>query len=168
MAAAELKSDNPILLAKERIAAHVYGTSRVASGVVARRVAELVKVASADKPLVLGLSIDSALGAVYEELVRLHREEQLSFQHVHAFVLHEYHGLAPHMQELQSFQAFLQQYLLDHVDIAPGTFRRPISENNLYLISPQFVLSTNYNNHFIFIFIFRRERAQGGRCRGCK
>jgi glucosamine-6-phosphate deaminase len=119
MAAAELKSDNPILLARERIATHVYGTSRVASGVVARHVEELVKRASADKPLVLGLSIDSALGAVYEELVLLHREQQLSFQHVHAFVLHEYHGLAPHMQELQSFQAFLQQYLLDHVDIAP-------------------------------------------------
>jgi glucosamine-6-phosphate deaminase len=71
---------------------------------------------------VLGLGVDSGLGAVYEELVRLHHEEGLSFRHVHVFVAHEYHGLAPHMRQLQSSQAFLQQYLLDHLtDLPPGT-----------------------------------------------
>jgi len=121
----ELRGGVAVLLAKERIATHVYGPSRAASAVVALRTAELVKGASAEQPLVLGLGVDSGLGAVYEELVRLHREEGLSFRHVHVFVAHEYHGLAPHMRQLQSSQAFLQQYLLDHLtDLPPDNVHK--------------------------------------------
>jgi glucosamine-6-phosphate deaminase len=115
----------PVLVARERIATHVYGTSRAACEVVARRTAELVRSPVAERPVVLGLGVDSALAPVYEELVRLHREEGLSFRHVRAFVVHEYHGLAPHMRQLQSFQAFLQQYLLDHIDLPPGVCTPP-------------------------------------------
>lgn len=110
-----------VLLARERIPTQVFDTSRAACVAVAQHVAELVRVATAEQPLVVGLSVDSGLTAVYEELVRLHATERLSFAHVQPVVLHEYHGLAPHMRSLQSSQAFLQQYLLDHIDVAPGT-----------------------------------------------
>jgi len=117
----EEHTTNAVLLARERIATHVFSTSRAACAAAARQVADKIREATAERPLVVGLGVDSALGAVYEELARKHTDEKLSFRHVHVVVLHEYHGLAPHMRGLQGHLAFLQQYLLDHVDIAPGT-----------------------------------------------
>lgn len=112
-----------VLVARERVETHVFGTSREACRTVSRSVAERVREATAERPLVVGLGVDSALAAVYDEVVRLAAQDdalRAAFRHVHAAVLHEYHGLAPHMQDLQSAHVFLRHHLLDHVDIAPG------------------------------------------------
>ena len=52
---------------------------------------------------------------VYAELVRLHREEGLSFKNVITFNLDEYYPMSPNSQ--QSYVHFMNEHLFDHVDI---------------------------------------------------
>jgi hypothetical protein len=52
---------------------------------------------------------------VYDELVRLHREEGLSFANVVTFNLDEYWPMEP--GDLQSYRRFMDEHLFDHVDI---------------------------------------------------
>ncbi len=52
---------------------------------------------------------------MYDELVRLHQEEGLSFKNVVTFNLDEYFPMQPH--ELQSYVRFMNEHLFDHIDI---------------------------------------------------
>jgi len=74
-------------------------------------------------PCVLGLATGSTPVGVYQELVRLHREEGLSFKSVVTFNLDEYFPMAPN--ELQSYVRFMREHLFDHVDIAPENIHIP-------------------------------------------
>lgn len=65
--------------------------------------------------IVLGLATGSSPIPVYNELVRLHREEGLSFRNVITFNLDEYYPIQPDSQ--QSYYHFMHEYLFDHVDI---------------------------------------------------
>jgi glucosamine-6-phosphate deaminase len=64
---------------------------------------------------VLGLATGSTPIQVYGELVRMHREEGLSFRRVVTFNLDEYYPIRP--EELQSYVRFMNEYLFDHIDI---------------------------------------------------
>jgi len=64
---------------------------------------------------VLGLITGSTPVAIYSELVRLHREEDLDFSQVVAFAVYEYFGLGP--DRLQSHRRWLQQNFFDQVNI---------------------------------------------------
>ena len=80
----------------------------------ARFVADLVR----RKPdCVLGLATGGTPIGLYLELIRLHREEGLDFSQVRTFNLDEYVGLGP--AHPQSYRYFMQQYLFDHINIAP-------------------------------------------------
>jgi glucosamine-6-phosphate deaminase len=109
------------LQSREKIRCFIHPTSRAAAQVLARYVAQRISESGCDAshPFVLGLSMDSGLGAVYEELVSLHKEGKLSFKNVAVFNVAEYHALTPYMRQLQSHQIFLDTYLLEHVDILP-------------------------------------------------
>lgn len=72
---------------------------------------------------VLGLATGSSPIGVYQELVRLHREEGLSFQNVVTFNLDEYYPMQP--DELQSYVYFMHEQLFDHVDIRPENVHIP-------------------------------------------
>ena len=50
---------------------------------------------AASKPFVLGLPTGSTPLGVYKELIKRHREGNLSFQHVVTFNMDEYVGLTP-------------------------------------------------------------------------
>lgn len=82
------------------------------SHTAARFVVELLR----KKPdCVLGLATGSTPLGMYAELIRQHRDEGLSFARVVTFNLDEYVGLtAAHPQ---SYRAFMQQHLFDHIDI---------------------------------------------------
>ena len=67
--------------------------------------------------VVLGLATGSTPLSLYAELVRLHREEGLSFASVTTFNLDEYYPLAP--SHAQSYRHFMQVHLFDHLDIPP-------------------------------------------------
>lgn len=80
--------------------------------IAARIIARLVQ----SRPsCVLGLATGSTPVATYRELIRMHREEGLSFAQATTFNLDEYVGLAPNHP--QSYRAFMQQELFDHIDI---------------------------------------------------
>jgi glucosamine-6-phosphate deaminase len=80
----------------------------------ARFLADLVR----RKPeCVLGLATGSTPLAAYRELIRMHREEGLDFSRVTTFNLDEYVGLGP--THPQSYRAFMQQNLFDHINIRP-------------------------------------------------
>lgn len=65
--------------------------------------------------LVLGLATGSTPLGVYNELIRLHREEGLDFSDVVTFNLDEYVGLTP--KHPQSYHYFMHQNLFDHISI---------------------------------------------------
>ncbi|MES1194269.1 MAG: glucosamine-6-phosphate deaminase, partial [Opitutus sp.] len=81
--------NSPTTLARsshERVPLAVFASSADASRAVAREVADLIRArAREQKTVVLGLATGSTPIAFYAELVRLHREEGLSFAHVITF-----------------------------------------------------------------------------------
>ncbi len=100
----------------EKLPTEIYESAREASLAVAHEIAELIREkAKAGKPCVLGLATGSTPVTVYRELVRMHREEGLSFQNVITFNLDEYYPMPP--DALQSYHRFMREHLFDHVDI---------------------------------------------------
>ncbi|HEY7119175.1 MAG TPA: glucosamine-6-phosphate deaminase [Tepidisphaeraceae bacterium] len=100
----------------EKIPVTVYPTSTQASAAVAREIADLIKVrAGSNAKVVLGLATGSTPTGLYDELIRLHREEGLSFRNVVTFNLDEYWPMNP--DELQSYVRFMREHLFDHVDV---------------------------------------------------
>lgn len=86
------------------------GGSRLAAAVVAKLVRE--------KPnAVLGLATGRTPLLLYQELVRLHREDGLSFRGVTTFNLDEYVGLPPNHS--QSYRRFMDENLFRHIDVDP-------------------------------------------------
>ena len=87
---------------------------------IAQKMADLIR----NKPdAVLGLATGSTPIGVYDELIRLHREEALSFANVCTFNLDEYLPLAPTAP--QSYRRFMNEHLFDHIDIAPENTHVP-------------------------------------------
>lgn len=72
---------------------------------------------------VLGMATGSTPLGLYNELIRLHREEQLDFSRVATFNLDEYVGLAP--THPQSYRFFMQKNLFDHINIDPRNTHVP-------------------------------------------
>jgi glucosamine-6-phosphate deaminase len=72
---------------------------------------------------VLGLATGNSPEVVYAELVRLHREEGLSFAGVTTFNLDEYVGIGP--DHPGSYRAYMQTHLFDHVDVVPARTHVP-------------------------------------------
>ena len=66
---------------------------------------------------VLGLATGGTPVGMYQELVRMHKEEDLCFSEVTTFNLDEYYGLAPDHKE--SYRYFMQQNLFDHINVKP-------------------------------------------------
>ncbi len=108
----------------EKIFTSIYPDSKAASRAVANDIADLIRQkAASGKPTVLGLATGSTPTSVYDELVRLHREEGLSFKTVVTFNLDEYYPMQP--DSLQSYVRFMREYLFDHVDILPENIHIP-------------------------------------------
>ena len=71
----------------------------------------------------LGLATGSTPLPLYAELIRLHREEGLSFRSVLTFNLDEYEGLgAGHPQ---SYRFFMEKQLFGHLDLPAANIRIP-------------------------------------------
>lgn len=108
----------------EQIYSRVFETSASGSKYVAHEIAELIRKSdSSGRPFVLGLATGNSPIKVYEELVRLHREEGLSFRNVVSFNLDEYYGLG--IKDVQSYIYFMHDHLFDHVDINPENIHIP-------------------------------------------
>lgn len=100
----------------EKIPVSVYTDSHKASAEAARQVAALIrKKKEAGQFAVLGLATGSTPLKVYNELIRLHKEEGLSFSNVISFNLDEYYGLGAGSP--QSYREFMRQHLFQYIDI---------------------------------------------------
>jgi glucosamine-6-phosphate deaminase len=95
-----------------------------AAKALAREIADLIKIRSkSGKPTVLGLATGSTPLPLYAELIRLHREEGLSFRSVITFNLDEYEGLGP--DHAQSYRFFMGANLFGHLDIPKSAIHIP-------------------------------------------
>ncbi len=72
---------------------------------------------------VLGLATGSTPLSLYQELVKMHREKNLSFSGVTTFNLDEYVGLPP--TDPCSFASEMRQNLFDHIDIPANAVNLP-------------------------------------------
>jgi glucosamine-6-phosphate deaminase len=91
---------------------------------VAKQIANLIqsKQAKGEK-CVLGLATGSTPIKMYAELVRLHKEEGLSFKNVISFNLDEYYPIDK--DAYQSYWSFMHRHLFNHVDIDPSNIHLP-------------------------------------------
>jgi len=112
------------LTSHERIPTLLFNTAIEGSLYVANSIAELIESRNKEsKPTVLGLATGSTPTQVYDELVRKHKEEGLSFERVITFNLDEYFPMAPDAH--QSYVHFMHEYLFNHIDIKPENIHIP-------------------------------------------
>ncbi|MDQ0676727.1 glucosamine-6-phosphate deaminase [Arthrobacter pascens] len=82
---------------------------------VGDRAADIIEARVRQGPAVLGLATGGSPSSTYQELIRRHREERLTFSQATAFTLDEYAGLPPDHQ--QSYYSTIRREFADHVDL---------------------------------------------------
>jgi glucosamine-6-phosphate deaminase len=108
----------------ELVPTTVFPDSRQVNHAVAGEIADLIRAKAArGESCVLGLATGSTPTGVYEELVRLHKQEGLTFKNVITFNLDEYFPMQP--RELQSYHRFMHEHLFDRIDIPAANIHIP-------------------------------------------
>lgn len=108
----------------EKIPTYIYSESSEASVAVATQIAELIREKQAlGENCVLGLPTGSTQIGIYAELVRMHKQEGLSFKNVITFNLDEYYPISSH--SLQSYHQYMRIHLFNHIDILPQNIHIP-------------------------------------------
>jgi glucosamine-6-phosphate deaminase len=111
----------------EKIPLEIFPNATAGSAFVAKKIAGLIREKDKNKSVcVLGLSTGKSPLKLYAELIRMHREEGLSFRNVVAFNLDEYYPIqrtAP-----QSYYRFMKENLFNHIDIDPNNCHIPNGE----------------------------------------
>ncbi len=91
---------------------------------VAGEIAQLIRdKAAKGQHCVLGMATGNTPVLLYKELVRMHREEGLSFKNVVTFNLDEYYPI--HKDAYQSYWSFMHRNLFNHIDIDPANIHIP-------------------------------------------
>jgi len=118
----------------EKLRTNIYADSTEGAIAIAQKVATLIRAKENEgERSVLGLSGGFSPLGVYYELVRMHREENLSFADVVVFNVSEFFPV--YDSERHSNTQLLRSYLLDKVDIKPENFYTPdssINRSNVY------------------------------------
>jgi glucosamine-6-phosphate deaminase len=111
----------------EKVPVKIYKTPTEGSNALAAQIATLIKEKqSQGLPCVLGMATGTTPILLYKELVRLHKEDGLSFKNVITINLDEYYPI-PRIA-YQSYWSFMHRHLFDHVDIDPNNIHLPNSE----------------------------------------
>ena len=111
----------------EQIPVQIFSTSKEGSAFAASQAASVIRARQMEgKPCVLGMATGSTPISMYKELVRMHREEGLSFKNVVTFNLDEYYPLE--REAVQSYWSFMHRNLFDHIDINPANIHMPNGE----------------------------------------
>jgi glucosamine-6-phosphate deaminase len=118
----------------EKIHNVIYDSSIEGSILVANEIAQLIKDKQKENlNCILGLATGSSPVKVYEELIRLHKEEELSFRNVITFNLDEYYPMEKN--NIQSYDYFMHEHLFNHVNIVLENINIPdgtVDLDNLY------------------------------------
>jgi glucosamine-6-phosphate deaminase len=108
----------------EKVPTQVFPSSAAAAQQLAQEVKELIsRKNQAGQPAVLGMATGSTPVPFYRELIRLHREEGVSFKNVITFNLDEYFGLSADHPE--SYAQFMADQLFSHIDIPLANIHIP-------------------------------------------
>ena len=108
----------------EKLPVKIWDDSNQASKYVANSIALAIKQKQEEGELiVLGLATGSSPIRVYQELVKMHKDDGLSFSNVVSFNLDEYYPMDPRAQ--QSYVQFMHHFLFDHVDIKSENIHIP-------------------------------------------
>jgi glucosamine-6-phosphate deaminase len=100
----------------EKIPTQIFPSSKDASLAVAREISDLIrKKQEQNEPCVLCLATGSSPKTVYALLIKMHREEGLSFRNVITFNLDEYYPVAK--ESVYSYHHFMKEHLFDQIDI---------------------------------------------------
>lgn len=100
----------------ERIKTVIFPASRDATRTAALETIELLKLCEKEgRALILGLATGSTPVPYYRELIRMHREDGISFRNVITFNLDEYYPINPEHRE--SYHRFMDEQLFRHLDI---------------------------------------------------
>jgi len=111
----------------ERIPVKIYPNLKEGSLLIAKQIALLIRDKQKKKEkCVLGLATGSTPKTLYAELVRMHKEEKLSFKNVITFNLDEYYPIKNNA--LQSYNRFMKVNLFNHIDINPKNIHIPNGE----------------------------------------
>lgn len=108
----------------EKIEVKIYPTAAEGSVFAAQQIAGLIREkASKGEMVVLGMATGSTPIKMYAELVRMHKEEGLSFKNVITFNLDEYYPIDKNAY--QSYWSFMHRNLFNHIDIDPKNIHLP-------------------------------------------
>src|SRR3954471_24015717 len=100
----------------EKIPVRIYPDLKEGSKFAAKEIADLIRSKqAAGQSCVLGLATGSTPRSTYAELVRMHKEEGLSFKNVITFNLDEYYPIDN--DALQSYNRFMKEHLFNKIDI---------------------------------------------------
>ncbi|MDI1248414.1 MAG: glucosamine-6-phosphate deaminase [Lacunisphaera sp.] len=109
---------------RERVPTEISASAEGACVRLADEIATLIRANdAAGRPTVFGLATGSTPVPLYRQLIRLHRDQGLSFRHVITFNLDEYHGLPRTHPE--SYWCFMHEQLFNHVDVPPAHINIP-------------------------------------------
>jgi glucosamine-6-phosphate deaminase len=112
---------------REKLRVEIYSQPDALAKAVAVRIADLIRDRAArGLPCTLGLATGSTPVGVYHELVRMHREDGLSFRGVTTFNLDEYWPMSP--ASIHSYHRFMREHLFDLVDLDPAKTHLPPGE----------------------------------------
>jgi len=119
--------DKTVKTRYEKMPADIFATAEKGAKWVAHEIANLIKEkAENNDPCVLGLATGATPLGVYSELVRLHKEEGMSFQHVITFNLDEYYPMDN--KSAQSYNYYMDDVLFNHIDIPRDQINVPDGE----------------------------------------
>lgn len=108
----------------EKIPVKIYSSAKEGSNFVAQEIAKLIREKDQKKEkCVLGMATGGTPIFLYAELVRMHKEEGLSFKNVITFNLDEYYPIEK--EAYQSYWSFMHRNLFDHIDIDPSNIHIP-------------------------------------------
>lgn len=115
--------EHSVLTRFEKIPTNIYESAEEGSFVIAKEIAtQIKKKQEAGESFVLALPGGRSPQSVCKELVRMHKEEGLSFRNVIVFNMYEFYPL---VSTANSNLAHLKETLLDHVDIDPKNIYSP-------------------------------------------
>ncbi len=111
----------------ERLPTSIVESESVACKRVALEIADLIRKRQAENKLVvLGLATGNTPIKIYQELVRLHKDENLSFSNVVTFNLDEYYPMSK--SSVLSYYYFMHHHLFSHIDIPEEHINIPNGE----------------------------------------
>ena len=108
----------------EKLHTVTFKNSNEASILIAREICDLIKSKQEKKKnCVISFATGSSPTKVYQEIIRIHKEESLSFYNVIAFNLDEYYPIEK--DDNNSYHHFMNENLFDHIDIPKENINIP-------------------------------------------